>query len=147
MHLAIAPDKAEKTNQAALQKDEGHPNILLVDDEPAVTEILSAMLKLLGYRVTAVHSARAALTLFSEQPESYDLVITDMAMPAMNGEELSRRLIRLRADIPIILCSGYSDLISEEKRLFSGIKGILSKPFTMGELSQKIQDTLTLFGS
>jgi two-component system, cell cycle sensor histidine kinase and response regulator CckA len=91
------------------------------------------MLQRLGYTVTALTDSREALRLFSENPSQFDLVITDYTMPLMTGEALGTEMIRIRSDIPIILCTGYSDVSSPEKALEMGFRWFLMKPFTVRE--------------
>lgn len=83
-----------------------------------------------------------ALELFRSQPEKFDLVITDMTMPNITGDKLSVELIKIRPDIPIILCTGFSELMTEEKAKSIGIKGFIMKPVVMREIAQTIREAL-----
>jgi len=85
--------------------------VLLVDDEDFNIKTIQNMLQHLGYKVTALMDSKEALTLFSQNPSQFDLVITDQTMPFMTGEDLGKELMSMRPDIPVILCTGYSDLI------------------------------------
>jgi CheY-like chemotaxis protein len=98
----------------------GNERILLVDDEEFIVKAVQNMLQHLGYKVTTLMDNREALKLFSADPSQFDLVITDQTMPFMTGEDLGKELMRIRPDIPIILCTGYSDLISSEKAMAMG---------------------------
>jgi len=120
----------------------GNETILLVDDEYAIITMEKQMLERLGYQVTSRTSSIEALEAFRSSPDKFDLVITDMAMPNMPGDKLSAEFIKLRADIPILLCTGFSDTMSEEKATSLGIKGFLLKPTVMKDLSQKIREVL-----
>ena len=120
----------------------GTEQILLVDDEAAIITMEKQMLERLGYQVTSRTSSIEALEAFRSSPDKFDLVITDMAMPNMPGDKLSAEFIKLRADIPILLCTGFSDTMSEEKATSLGIKGFLLKPTVMKDLSQKIREVL-----
>jgi signal transduction histidine kinase/ActR/RegA family two-component response regulator len=120
----------------------GSERILLVDDEVFQTDMLKHMLGLLGYRVETRNSGGDALLLLEQDPSAFDLVITDMVMPAMTGDELSERLLRLRPDLPIILCTGYSDNITEEKALSLGIRAFALKPLTIETLAQLIRQVM-----
>jgi len=91
------------------------------------------MLQHLGYRVTALKDAQEALKLFSADPSQFDLVMTDQTMPFMTGEDLGKEVMRLRPDIPVILCTGYSEMISSEKATALGFRGFIVKPFTIRE--------------
>jgi DNA-binding NtrC family response regulator len=85
---------------------------------------------------------RQALKLFSEKPSEFDLVITDQTMPFMTGEDLGKELMRIRPDIPVILCTGYSDLISSEKATAMGFRGFIMKPFTVREGAELVRRVL-----
>jgi CheY-like chemotaxis protein len=109
-----------------------------VDDEPYLLDVEKEMLTRLGYASTTMSDPTEALKLFGQQPMRYDLVITDMTMPKMTGDKLAREIMQIRSDIPIILCTGYSELVSPEQAATMGIKGYLTKPFSMGPLSDLI---------
>jgi signal transduction histidine kinase/ActR/RegA family two-component response regulator len=120
----------------------GNERILFVDDEKALVEIGVQLLEHLGYRVVARTSSIEALEVFRNQAEKFDLVVTDQTMPNMTGEMLAKELIRIRPDIPIVLCTGYSEVISEEKATALGIKKLVMKPILMREISQTIRQIL-----
>jgi CheY-like chemotaxis protein len=109
----------------------GNERILVVDDEETIVESIRNMLQRYGYQVTALADSRTALSLFKEDPSLFDLVITDQTMPFITGESLGRELMHLRPDIPVILCTGYSDSISSEKAMAIGFRGFIAKPFTL----------------
>jgi signal transduction histidine kinase len=120
----------------------GTEHILLVDDEVTIVEMEQAMLERLGYKVTTRSSSIDALEAFRANPDKFDLIITDMAMPNMAGDKLSVEINQIRPDIPILLCTGFSEIISEEKAKSLGINGFLLKPVISRDLSQKIRDVL-----
>jgi len=120
----------------------GTEHILFVDDEPALVKLAESILKKLGYTVEARSSSTEALELFRKSPETYDLVITDMTMPYMTGDVLSQKIMEIRGDIPIILCSGYSDHISDEKAKKIGIREYILKPLEMKEMAKTIRTVL-----
>ena len=120
----------------------GHGNILLVDDEPQLVDIGKAMLERLGYKVSSQTDATAALNEFRTRPFSYDLVITDMNMPVMTGDKLAKQLIEIRPDIPIILCTGFSEQITMQKARSIGIREMLFKPVAITTYSEVINRTL-----
>ena len=93
----------------------GNETILFVDDEPAITEMAKQILERLGYTVTARTNSKEALELFQAAPDSFDVVITDMTMPRLTGDTLASELLKIRPDLPIILCTGFSQQIDEEK--------------------------------
>ncbi len=117
----------------------GNEHILLVDDQKDIVEIEQQLLEVLGYQVTAKTSSIEALDTFHTNPDSFDLVITDMTMPNMTGDKLSGELIKIRSDIPVILCTGFSEKISEKKAISLGIKGFAMKPLVLGDLSVMIR--------
>jgi PAS domain S-box-containing protein len=120
----------------------GTEQILLIDDEEGILEMEETILTRLGYRVTSYVSSIAALEAFRSTPSKFDLVITDMAMPDMPGDKLSGEMIQIRPDIPVLLCTGFSETMSEEKAASLGIKGFLMKPVLMADFAQKIRDIL-----
>ncbi len=120
----------------------GIEHILLVDDEDMVTTVVKEMLERLGYQVTSYTSSIEALKAFRINYDTFDLVITDMQMPNMPGNKLAIELTKIRPGIPILLCTGFSETMSEEKAASIGIKGFLLKPIEMKDLSQKIREVL-----
>ena len=120
----------------------GDERILFVDDEPAVAELAIKRLNRLGYDVVALTDSVEALNLFTAYPNNFDLIITDLTMPKMSGKELSKHLLNIRPDIPIIMCSGYSDSIGKENATNLGIKAYLMKPIALDELSRMIRTIL-----
>jgi len=120
----------------------GRERILFVDDEQILLDVGESMLEHLGYEVVTETSSIEALELFREQPERFDLVITDMTMPNMTGDKLARELMKIRPHIPIILCTGHSRLISEEKAKDMGISGLMMKPLVLRNLAKKVRETL-----
>ena len=121
----------------------GKEHILLIDDEEILVELSQTMLERLGYQVTTRRNSLDALTTFQNQPDAFDLVITDQTMPGMTGVDLARRILQIRPEMPIILCTGYSSLITEDKAKAAGIKGFALKPLAkkyIGELIRKILD-------
>ena len=126
-----------------LQRIQGeNEHILLVDDEASIVQMEKNMLKELGYHVTATTSSAELLEIFTNRPDDFDLIITDMSMPKMNGAELARKLMVIRPDIPIILCSGFSDNMNEEKAKSIGLKSFLLKPVAVEVLSHTIRNAL-----
>jgi len=120
----------------------GTEQILLVDDEEAILTMEKQMLERLGYQVISHTSSLEALETFRDSPDKFDLVITDMAMPNIPGDRLSAELTKIRSDIPVLLCTGFSETMSEEKATSLGIKGFLLKPIVMKDLAQKIREVL-----
>jgi len=106
----------------------GTERIMLVDDEEQVLKVEMAMLKELGYEVKAFSSSLEALEHFSDQPDVFDMVITDMTMPKMTGDKLAREIKAIRSDIPVILCTGFSELVDEKTAKDMGISAYITKP-------------------
>lgn len=120
----------------------GKEHILLIDDEQMLLDMGRTMLERLGYQVTTKNNSLKALAAFQNESEIFDLIVTDQTMPDMTGAELSRRLLRIRPTIPIILCTGYSSIMTEEKARAIGIKGFVMKPLSRSELSAVIRHIL-----
>lgn len=120
----------------------GHERILFVDDEPLLAEMGHDMLADLGYRVTAKSSSRQALTLFTRDPYEFDLVIIDQTMPDMTGLELAGKMVSLRSDLSVIVCSGLSRAIDTELTKKSGIKAFIRKPFRKREIAVVVRKVL-----
>ncbi len=120
----------------------GTEQILLVDDETAIITMEKQMLERFGYKVVTCSSGVEALETFCAAPDKFDLVITDMAMPHMSGEKLTSQLIKIRPDIPVLLCTGFSEIMSEEKMAALGIRGVLLKPIIMKEMAIKIRELM-----
>ncbi|MFW6115377.1 MAG: PAS domain S-box protein [Thermodesulfobacteriota bacterium] len=120
----------------------GTERILLVDDEEPVLGSEQTMLESLGYTVTAFARSDEALKLFHGQPKEFDLIIADQTMPIMTGSELSRKLMQIKPDIPIILCTGFSEAVDEDKVKADGIREFIMKPFTTKEMAETIRRVL-----
>jgi signal transduction histidine kinase/ActR/RegA family two-component response regulator len=123
-----------------LPKGEGH--IVFVDDEAALANLAQAMLTRLGYDTEVYTSSRAALAAFQAAPQRFDLVITDQTMPHMTGEALTLALRHIRPDIPIILCTGFSHIMTIEKAGLLGVDAFLMKPLVIHDLGLAIQRVL-----
>lgn len=133
--------RAEKPALAEIVS--GKERILLIDDEPSVRDLTVKLLERLGYSVTAVAGGREALELFRQDPHRFDLVITDLSMPEIAGDRLAAELIKLRADIPVILYTGYVEDSCADAAAKIGIKAILSKPFSAADLAKTMRSVLT----
>jgi signal transduction histidine kinase/ActR/RegA family two-component response regulator len=120
----------------------GKEHILFVDDEVMLTDMGRQMLERLGYRVTTRTSSIEALEAFRAHPQGFDLVISDMTMPNLTGDRLARSLLAIRADLPIILCTGFSSLMTASQAEEMGIKAYLAKPLSSRELARAVRDIL-----
>ncbi len=120
----------------------GTERILFVDDEDLLVEVGLEMLKDLGYDAVGTTRALQALEMFKARPDGFDLVITDMTMPGMTGDQLAAEILRHRPDIPVIICTGFSKRMSTELASSLGIRALLMKPVAVQELSRTIRDVL-----
>jgi PAS domain S-box-containing protein len=136
------PGGTAKTDTAQKALPVGKERILFVDDEPFQTDMFKHMLGLLGYTVEVCNSGDEALSLFDESIHSFDLVITDMIMPGMTGDQLAQKMLALRPDLPIILATGYSDGFTETQAKKMGLRGYAVKPLVMEELAQLVRTVL-----
>jgi CheY-like chemotaxis protein len=136
--VEAAPQEVKTAEQARA----GNERILFVDDEEALVSLGKEMLESLGYRITALTSSRNALEVFRTSPDGFDLVITDMTMPELTGRDLSRKIMSVRADIPIILCTGFSTQINAEQAVAAGIREFLMKPYGFSALTETIRKVL-----
>ena len=130
------PEVSEQ--QAFRDVPPGRGSILFVDDEFALIDVGKQMLTRLGYEVLALSNPRDALMAFVERPAQFDVVITDMTMPQMSGVDLARRVMEVRPDIPVILCTGYSEQVDKEKAKELGIRGFLMKPCSLRDFGKTL---------
>jgi PAS domain S-box-containing protein len=137
----VAVQKETKA-QAELELPKGHERILLVDDEPSILKLNTRILERLGYTVTVRSSSLEALALFTAKPDSFDLILTDMTMSQLRGDQLAAKCLAVRPDIPVVLLTGFSEILTEEKASKIGIRAIVMKPVTRLELAQTIRSVL-----
>jgi len=143
VYLPLTDEKImRKAGEDAAAAPGGKERVLLVDDEESILVSISRVLKILGYEVVAKRDGSEALEEFAKSPEAYGLVMTDMTMPRMSGMELASRLARVRRDVPIILCTGFSDTIDKKKAKEMGVCELLMKPADMDELKAAISRAL-----
>ncbi|CAK8711623.1 histidine kinase [Candidatus Electrothrix aarhusensis] len=120
----------------------GKEHILLVDDEEPIALLEKKMLEQLGYQVTMHIHSPEALEAFRAEPDVFDLVISDMAMPSMTGDQLAMELLAIRHDIPIIISSGFSERLNNGRGAKIGIKDFLEKPFLQSKLAKTVRKVL-----
>jgi len=120
----------------------GTEAILFVDDEESIANMTGKILERLGYQIEVRLNPVEALELFKARPDSFDLIITDMTMPQMTGAELTKKLKEIRSDIPVIICTGHSAIINEEKAKHLGINGFVMKPVFQLKIAKAIRDVL-----
>ncbi len=130
-------------NAANLQAyTRGKENLILVDDEEAILKMEAIALERAGYNVTALTDPVEALMTFKASPQKFDLVITDMSMPKMQGDSLVKEMRAVRNDIPIILCTGFSEKMTPELAKSIGINSVMMKPLVLKKLSERVRDIL-----
>ena len=120
----------------------GHECVLIVDDEEDLVNVETRLLSRLGYEVVSQNNSIEVLELFQAQPDRFDVVITDMTMPKMTGDKLAKEILKIRPDLPIILCTGYSEHLSEEQAKKIGIKEYCLKPVRMRDLARTMRKVL-----
>ena len=145
-HFHVFLPVAEGDGKTAALKDtrlpRGSETILVVDDEKALTDMAQLLLEHLGYRVETRTSPLEAIEAFRANPGKYHGVITDMTMPQMNGMNLSKKLLEIRADLPILLCTGFSDAANEEKARAVGIREFAFKPLALSDFAKTLRKML-----
>jgi len=140
--LPVADTAAQGAVEQAEQLPTGDESILFVDDEKALIDLGRDLLGRLGYRVETRASSIDAIEAFRVNPQKYDLVISDMTMPEMTGDEMARKIKAIRPDIPIILCSGFSDRIHPHTAKAIGLSAMLMKPVTYADLAKTVRRAL-----
>jgi PAS domain S-box-containing protein len=146
IYLPVIDKKEYKDTESILENKSllptGTEHILLIDDEDTIIDTGREMLEYLGYSVETFNNSAYALNEFKKNPEKYDLVISDMTMPEMNGDELAKKMIKIRPDIPIIICTGYNPQIDEKTAKAIGLKAFIFKPLTFQKLATTVRDVL-----
>ncbi len=135
-------DEAIEMNEHVLENVEGKERILFVDDEEDVVYIAREMLEILGYDVTATTDSRQAWQYFKDNPEGYDIVVTDFSMQNLDGKELAERIFSVTDKVPVLLCSGYMPSLDSKKIVDKDLVMVLKKPYTSQELTRAMQQLL-----
>ncbi|UCH94329.1 MAG: PAS domain S-box protein [Candidatus Aminicenantes bacterium] len=143
-HIYFPVTEIEKISEVEVKEEiqGGNEHILFVDDEETLVELAQQMLESLGYTVTARTSAIEALEAFSSAPHRFALVITDQIMPNLTGLQLSGKLRQIRSDIPIILCTGFSESVKEETIKTHRINAFVLKPLLKKDIARAIRTIL-----
>ncbi|MFH1061213.1 MAG: PAS domain-containing protein [Pseudomonadota bacterium] len=133
--------------QAGVALDDQHApggsgHVLVVDDEPTLVDVLKRLLIDLGYRVSPFNDSVLALKAFQERPQDYDLVLADLTMPGLTGLDLTWAVRRLRAELPVVLCTGFSDALTQERAQAAGVSEVLLKPVLRRELALALRRAL-----
>ncbi len=129
----------EEVDNSKLQ---GHERILFVDDERILVELNKETLEGYGYNVTGVYDSAEALEVFRESPNDFDIVVSDLTMPGMTGDVLVERLMKIRSDIPVIVCTGYNNVVSEQRMSELGICIVVHKPIIGKQLAETIRNVI-----
>jgi CheY-like chemotaxis protein len=138
----IQTENQEFETESISHLPKGDAKILLVDDEEYILNLERQILGRLGYEVTSYSSSSEALLAFRRNPEAFDLVISDVTMPGITGDKLAIEMMKIRPHIPVILCTGYNENITQEKVFSLGVKGFLLKPIRKKALAEKIAKVL-----
>jgi PAS domain S-box-containing protein len=142
VYLPRIKEPVEESQLQVQPLPHGSERLLFIDDEESLAQVGQEMLESLGYSVASRTGSAEALELFRSDPGSFDLVITDYTMPGLNGCELAREILRIRPDVPVILCTGFSEQISSEKALGLGLTAFLMKPFSRKEIAELVRSVL-----
>ena len=142
IHLPITKKQSAQSAYIPEELPTGTERILFIDDEAPIAKMGSQILERLGYSVTTRASSTEALELFQTKPEDFDLVVTDMTMPYLTGDKLAIAMMKIRPDIPVILCTGYSKKISDETASEIGIKAFAYKPVVKADLAITVRKVL-----
>jgi len=136
----VSERKRDKTK--GLQLSRGEEWILLVDDDPLLMDVCTQMLEHLGYRVMSADCGEEALELFRAHAGLFDMVITDMNMPGINGDQLTRELLAIRPDLPVLLCTGYSESMCASRARALGAAAFRLKPMPIAEMARCIRSLI-----
>jgi CheY-like chemotaxis protein/two-component sensor histidine kinase len=120
----------------------GHEHLLLVDDEASLVIFTERMLKRLGYRVSAYTSSFDAMAAFREHPQDFDLILSDMTMPHMTGDQIAREVKTIRPEVPVLIVTGFTDKIRQDEKESAGIDDVLHKPIIKAELAITVRRLL-----
>lgn len=124
------------------KRQQSKRHIMLIDDDDDILKIQKQLVEYLGYKVTVFNESQLALEAFSKNPKLYDLILTDMNMPELSGLALSKLMLHINSDIPIILCTGFTESVNEATVKSVGIKKLVLKPLTTQNLSHDLKTVL-----
>jgi PAS domain S-box-containing protein len=142
VYLPVLRQEAPVVTQSSHELPKGKERLLVVDDEEPIAEMIGGMLRRLGYEVVTKNSGIEAFEAFKHAPTNFDLVLTDVTMPHMTGTELAKKIREIRGDIPIILCTGFSELVGEEEASAMGIQGFIMKPVLREDMARALRNAL-----
>ncbi len=140
IYFPIIEDKSsEQTTKTGKTFRKGEEHILFVEDELPIANLYKEFLNSCGYTVTISNSGMKAFEIFCDSPNKFDMVITDKGMPGMDGIQLTQNLLKVRPDLPVILLTGYGDLINDDKIRKVGFRDIFTKPADFNEISNALR--------
>ncbi len=139
VYLPEISEAESRESQRSQELLTGEGRVLVVDDEQQIVDFELEVLRRTGYEPVGFTDSVTALEALQEDPEGYDLLITDMAMPEVTGLQLFREIRKIRPDLPVLLCTGYSEYVTEESSREMGINGYLAKPFTAERFSEEVK--------
>jgi PAS domain S-box-containing protein len=143
VYLPVSEDQAQPEAGLMSESPRGRDErVLFVDDEQTLCELSVEILRELGYRASAFSDSRAALKTFEKDPAAFDIVVTDMTMPGLTGMQLAQRCLAIRPDLPVVLCTGYSDVVTPERARAAGIRRFAAKPLGPSELGAMVREAL-----
>jgi PAS domain S-box-containing protein len=142
LYFPVAEEKVEIASETVDEWPKGHEKILFIDDEKSIVKMTRQILERLGYQVETQTNPVDALEMFRSDPNRFDLVITDMAMPQMTGDRLAKEILNIHPEIPIIICSGYSAKVSEENVAKLGARAFALKPLGKHNLAVTVRKVL-----
>lgn len=142
VYLPVADTGSEDFREVDNSTPTGTEKILIVDDETALVNLAESVLQSMGYRVETRSSSHEALELFKSDPRRFDLVITDLTMPNMTGDKLAAHIKKIRPDMPIIICTGFSERFNEEDARQLGISAFIMKPIVRTDMARAIRNVL-----
>jgi len=137
----VKPEKKDSILQAPKkQQTQGNETIMIVDDEESIRQTCGNYLQSLGYQVELFENGIEALKRFNVNSIKFDLIITDLTMPGLSGDKLAKEILKIQPEIPIILCTGYSEEVTESKAIQLGISKFVKKPLSNYDLSVIIRE-------
>jgi CheY-like chemotaxis protein len=142
VYLPVVSEVPVTPNTRAEHAAAGSGRIMYVDDEELISLLGKQALEAQGYAVETFTDSETALAAFAANPGHYDLLITDQAMPGLAGSELIRRIRALRNELPVILCTGYSEILNHETAQTLGIDELLAKPYDIDQLKLVVRQVL-----
>jgi len=142
LYFPAVKETPHVTPEPAVVESLGSERVMVVDDEAIIAKVTAHMLQRHGYKVTVYTNSLEAVSDYRINPQDYDLIITDMTMPNMTGAELSREILSFRPELPIIMTTGYSEIIDEDKAARLGIRAFMLKPIKKEALLHKVRKVL-----